>query len=425
MLLLLLAPLAAGDDLEKKLTDGDVHERIAAAQSLVASPRDRNQVARLLIGARLQERDRKVCFELRRHVAALDERALPALLDNLKHDSSFGWAITTALRRIGKPAVQGVTQRLPSRAAIRALRRMGPAAALAEDRLAKLLDGTKHELDVMFTLAHVAPGHPALLPVVRRYIMSKEAWRRARGAECAALMKTSARPLLPRLLELLDDQDWSVRRGVASALNAIRHLDETVFRAITKRIEGSADAVLFQATLDLLASDKKHAIPFAAKLLKQPYDRKRHGLHRGAVQLLARFEGAAVPYLLNALDRSRAARSEARRQLKKLAPLVVPALVEAVRSGQKSAIPFLGVRGAKEAVSVLIDRLVALVLLAPDIRAPKKRSYTPTPDARELQSVIGALRAIGPPAKIALEKLRNDPDQQLRATAKYILESMR
>jgi HEAT repeat protein len=295
-----------------------------------------------------------------------DQDDVPALIKSLKHSK-------TDIRR----------------AALRALARLGPAAAAAIPRLSACLRDEDAALRDEAARALVQIG-PAAVPALMEALANPDREVRRQAAWAMKRLGATSPIAVPTLTRALKDPDPRVRKGAALALGAL-------------------DAAAEEAIPALMEALKDNHLVFC----------------RLVASALAEIGPAAVPSLAAALaDPDKYIRREAAWALGQIGPaarMAVPALLKALHELQEEA----QVHAPEAPPEVDRSCVTDVVFIAPlkdaDVLAGRSRKG---PDKALKVHVIQALGAIGPDAGAAgaalLEALSDTDARVCRAAAQAL-----
>ena len=236
----LLAALAADAEDERAAAGIELRERVRLDASLV-----RRLIERLdhveTIGSAL------------RALAAIGAPAARPLAEwGLGLGQANGWRFRALdlLRRMGPeaaPAVDPVLESLPREADPRVRRVMfdllvavGPAARQAVPLLTGWLTPPLDDAavrDAAVALAAVDGENPATLEVLRGALLDEETLARPGVLEAVARLGPAAAPLIPLLIDLLEDPEDATRFQAAAALGALGGGDPRVVAALVSMLE--------------------------------------------------------------------------------------------------------------------------------------------------------------------------------------------
>jgi HEAT repeat protein len=258
----------AAELLMTRLKDPDAFVRLAAARGLAALPPDPEIMVPLWEKA-LQDADEATVHHALDALAALGPKAVPRLIDALKHEKLRG-QIVYVLGQIGPEAAPATdalvgllgdrSERLASEAAVAlakigpaaqkavpaltmavqkgespmadaaafALGKMGPAAATAEPALRKTLKSPQPTLALVsaWALVQVRPGSAEVaaltVPVLTKGLEARVPKFRQGAAEALGSLGSAAKAALPALEKAAADKDKDVSQAAAKAIEAIK-----------------------------------------------------------------------------------------------------------------------------------------------------------------------------------------------------------
>jgi HEAT repeat protein len=384
--------------------------------------------------------------------------AIPRLLNGLRHERSPVDPIAGALAQIGRPAVEPLTRAIEApeprvrRGAALALGQIRPLAPDTARKLAVGLADSDPEVRTAFLIAlgYLGPRAAEAVPAVRAVLHDGSPEIRGRAIE--VLFQSAPRDdrLLDDLTTLLEDPDARVQRQAIDAIRALGPPGRKALAAVVSRLGSGDPDVRFAAVqmVDSHGTAAAEAIPAIITLLKDPTPKVR----TIAAMTLGKFGGAARPAFTDLTtllrDEDVAVREAAASTIGSLeldAETVRPFLATAlrdekaeVRRAASRAIPRLGPRGA-----ILVPDIILMAAHKENLRSvdrllrPFERSG---PDARsvpELVKLLGhdqvAVRLLtikflglagrnAREALPALERIREDPNPEVRQQAMAVLE---
>ena len=387
--------------------------------------------------------------------------AAPRLLDALRREGSRVEPIAGALAQIGRPAVELLTRALEApnprvrRGAALALGQIRPLAPSTPQKLTVGLADPDPEVRTAFLIAigQLGPRAAGSVPAVRALLHDRSPELRGRAIE--VLFQSAPRDdrLLDDLADLLGDPDARVQRRAIDAIRALGPPGRKALPIVILHLQSEDPDVRFAAAqmVESHGPAATEAIPALTRLLNDPASKIR----TIAATTLGRFGKAsqpAFPSLAMLLgDEDVAVREAAAAILGSLeldAETVRPALARAlrdekaeVRRAAARAIPRLGPRGA-----ILIPDIILMAARKENQRSVDRllRPFERTgPDVRSLPELIKqveheqvavrllAIKFLGlagrnaSEALPALERIREDPNAEVRQQAKAACEQIK
>jgi HEAT repeat protein len=360
-------------DLETALADPDESVRAAAAWALgrVAPPSDVE--ASKALAAHLTDSNPGVCWAAIEALSNPVREPVPAVVTSLLATLGQGrpvalvWAVSRAIRRIGRPAVPVLLEFLERSPRARpqicaGLAQLGPLAAEAVPNvIAGLRVGDEAtRLASIEALARIASNPTACVPVLREEAKSETSSTRAAAAWALGTFGEPAAVAVPELTALLSDAAAPVRFAAVEALGRLGHPAKGTIDGVGRCLF-DADAFVRSRALwtlhriaDPATCDRWMAEPpvTVARVTWRGIDLKDQS--EGTRQS-AQFQAAAL----------RSGSLTAQFAIVRLGRAAVPGLVEAlkdsdpnVRATAGDTLRMLGVK-AREAVPALLAALVA------------------------------------------------------------------
>jgi HEAT repeat protein len=326
--------------------------------------------------------------------------------------------------------------------ACKALGRKGPKAKKAVPALADALADPSEEVRgfALDALSKIGDASLDALPAIQKALAhDKSPLIRSLAAETIGSFGAKAKDAVPALVKALKDEDGNVQTRALHALGKIGPQVEGVRPALLAALAEPGLAGVAAASLARLGKD---ALPDLTSVL----DGKDETARVHAVLALRVIGGEAiVPLLIKALkDSSAEVRSQAIDSLGRLGELARPALPRLLElladkdAGEAAAVAVARFR--KDALPGVVSflnhadehaRLHAVLALRqiglPDVAAPLASALADKSPKVRLQAVeaLGTLGKDATSAVPALEKLANDPDEDVKKAVASLLERLK
>lgn len=389
----------------------------------------------------------------------LGPEAFPRLLDALRLESSRVDLIAGALARGGRPAVSLLHQVVGDanprvrRGAALALGMIRPLDPSTVETLTTGLNDPDPSVKAAFlaSIAGLGPRAKNAVPVVRNLLRDDSPAVRIQSIDVLSLAAPRDEQQLSDLLPLLDDSDPKVQKRAIDAIRNLGPIGRSAVSKVVGKLATSPDQETRLAALEFLGSHGSFAeesVPAVTALLDDPSTR----LRTVAVQVLGKMGKAAQP----ALDRLTSLLGEDQVEIRESvasvvgnlgldAEIVRPALARAIQDKEQgvrraalSAIFRLGPEG-----SILIPDLILLASREGGMSQSRRmlRRFErdgPNPKSvpeltllleNDQQSVrllatkfLGLAGAKARESLPALERLRDDPSEEVRKEAETALD---
>ncbi len=450
-----LVPILAED-----LRHADERVRLAVVELLVA----RRTLLPLLateFEALLTAGDDGVARHAAFLLGKLGLEAIPRLLGALRRPDSRVDQIAGALAQIGRPAARALAQAVKDpeprvrRAAALAMGEIRPPAPDTARALAAALGDPDREVRAasLTAIGQLGPRAAESVPAVRGLLKDRSAEVRTLAIDVLSRSSPRDERLLGDLAPMLHDPDAMVQRRAIDALGSVGPPGRKVLPAVIAKLGSTSPEVRLSA-VEFAGSHGQaaaEAIPALTSLLDDATPRIR----MVAAQTLGSLGRAAqpafprlVPLLGAAQPDIREAAVAAMGSLELEAEVVRPHLAKAlrddkpeVRRAASRAVQRLGPQGA-----ILIPDIIMLADRKENVRSTERllRRFERTgPDARSLPELVKLLEHKQPGVRLlaikflglagrsasdaipALERMREDPDAEVRKQAQAACERIK